>query len=268
LSVPPRRRVSFAALTESAGLPVTDEGYAMIGARYAYAARLARARRVLEIACGSGIGLGVIAGRARFVVGADLDAELLASAGRHYRSRVPLVRLSAESLPFATGSFDLVLLYEASYYVPDLERAFDEMARVLGPGGQLVVVTANPERADFIRSPHSHRYYSADELRSALERRGLEAAIEGAYPVSEDGGGRSWTSVVRRVLEGLHLIPRTLRGRALLKRLVNRSLVRLPAEIPATGAVEAARAAIPAGPASGYKVLYATGTRLRPESGA
>lgn len=239
----------------------------MIATRYHFAAELARAKRVLELACGSGQGLGLVARSAARLVGGDVSAPLLRHARAHYGGRVPLVRLSAEALPFADGVFDLVLCFEASYYVPRMDLAFDEIARVVSGGGTVAFVNANPERPDFIRSPHSVRYHSADDLRGGLGSRGFRVNVEGAFPVAASAGARrpAWLeqrlSLVRRVLERLHLVPRTLRGRARLKRLVYGKLRELPPELPEGFAPVAPRAALAAGPVRDYKVIYVTGRK-------
>ena len=240
----------------------------MMYTRYEYAKRFARGQSVLELGCGAGQGLGLLARDARFVVGGDFSEALLRDAKAHYRDRVPLVRLSADHLPFANGSFDLVLLFEASYYVPDMNRAFDEMARVLRPGGRVIFVNANPDRPDFISSPHSIHYHSADEFRRALESRGFEVAVEGAYPV-QPTGRRGLVSrlagplfgLARQLLELFRLTPRTLRGRARLKRLVNRRLIEVPAELREGFAAVEERVSLPGGRAPGFKVIYVTAQR-------
>lgn len=252
----------FSSLTESTGTGVSREGADMVFSRYAYGARLAAGARVLEVAAGSGQGLGMLASRAARVVGGDIDVGLLARGRRHYGSRVPLVCMDAQGLPFADGSFDLVIFFEALYYVPTPGRALDEVARVLVPGGRAVFVSANPERPDFIRSPRSHTYHSADAFRRELGARGFTVVVEGAYRLAEGGGLVSRVAPpVRRVLEALRLVPRTLEGRARLKRLLFGPLVVLPPEVAPGFGSEADRHVLPPGPAPGYKVLYVTATR-------
>src|ERR1035438_9242994 len=101
--------VPFEEVTEATGLAVTEEAASMIATRYLFAAGFASARSVLEVACGSGIGLGLLAQSAQSVVGCDLNASLLVRAANHYGKRIPLVQLSASDLPFLAESFDLVL---------------------------------------------------------------------------------------------------------------------------------------------------------------
>lgn len=253
---------SFGALTETPGTPVSPEGADMIRTRYEHGARLAEGRRTLEVACGAGVGLPLVAGRADRAVGLDVDPALLRRAART-TSRPELVAGSADALPFAEGAFGAVLFFEASYYVPRVEEALDEVARVLGREGVVGFVNANPERPAFVRSPHSHRYHTADELREALEERGFEVTVEGAFPAGEGGVAGRLASAARRLLEATGLMPRTLEGRARLKRLIHGDLPEVPADLssaPDFGRV-ADRHPVGPGPAPGYKVLYVTGRR-------
>ena len=248
----------FEDITETTGIPVTPEGASMLQTRYAVAAELARGRRVLELGCAAGQGLGLLQHAARSVVGADFSVTLLTSARRHYQHRIPLVRLTAEVLPFRDRSFDVALCFEASYYIPDLGRALDEVVRVLTPGGSVMFVNANPERPDFIASPHSTHYHTADEFRRALEARGMRVTTEGAFPV---GARRSGVTIaLRQALSRLGLVPKTLKGRARLKRLLYGNLPEVPAELPADFAAVAPRVPLGPGPARDFKVIYVTGT--------
>src|SRR6185295_20105654 len=104
--------VDFSRVTEIPGARATREQLAMIQTRYAEAARLADGRRVLEVACGPGRGLGLIARRARVAVGADLTHGLVRQAKEHYRDRLPLLQCDAQALPFVGGSFDVVVVFE------------------------------------------------------------------------------------------------------------------------------------------------------------
>jgi SAM-dependent methyltransferase len=204
--------------------------------------------------------------RARRLVGGDFSAALLADARRQYAGRFPFVRLSAEELPFPTGAFDLVVFFEASYYVPDMNRSFAEIARVLAPGGEVLFANANPERPDFIRSPHSTHYHTADEFRTELERKGFHVHTQAGFPVTPAGGigsrlGGGALRLARRLLEGLGLVPRTLKGRARLKRVLYRRLSATPPELPENFAARRDPAPAPPGPIRGYKVLYVRGEK-------
>ncbi|HWO88532.1 MAG TPA: class I SAM-dependent methyltransferase [Gemmatimonadales bacterium] len=257
----------FEDLTETTGIPLSAEGAEMMYTRYAAGAELARGKRVLEIGCGAGQGLALLSRSAKLVVGGDYSMALLRSGRAHYGDLQRLVRMTAEDLPFREASFDVVLFFEASYYVPRMTSAFDELTRIVAPGGTVLFVNANPERPDFITSPHSTHYHTAAEFRSELERRGFVVSVEGAFPVEPPATGvvaqlkGLALRLARTVLEALHLVPRTLRGRARLKRLVYGKLIEVPAELPEGFAPVAQRAPIGTGPVTSFKVLYVTAVK-------
>jgi hypothetical protein len=130
------------------------------------------------------------------------------------------------------GRFDLILLFEASYYLPCLEGALDEFSRVLALRGTIVVVNANPERPDFIPSPYSRHYHTVDELAVLLTSRGFSVTAEGDFPINSKGLVATAKVKARQMLTWLGMAPRTLTSRAFLKRLVSGPLEVLPSEIP------------------------------------
>lgn len=93
--------------------------------------------RILDAGCGTGNNLAHLAGRGR-AVGVDLSEDAL----RFCRARgVQAARASVLSLPFAAGSFDLLTSFDVLYHrwVADDRAAVSELARVLAPGGLLLV---------------------------------------------------------------------------------------------------------------------------------
>jgi ubiquinone/menaquinone biosynthesis C-methylase UbiE len=257
----PQAVADYSTVTETPGLLVTREALSMMYTRYALARTLAAGGDVLEVACGPGQGLGFIATSARSVVGGDYTESLLQIARRHYRDRVPLVRLDAHRLPFCDATFDLVVLFEAIYYLSDPTTFLGEAARVLRPGGRVLICSANPEWAGFHPSPFSVRYYDADGLRGLLARCGFACELYGAFPASDDSWAERCLVRARRLAARLRLVPRTMAGKAWLKRIVYGPLVPVPAELG-----ESVAAAAPLFPlrdghqARRFRVLYAVGT--------
>lgn len=257
-----KNRHAFGGLTEAPGGRVSREGADMLGSRYAYGAQVGADAKVLEVGCGPGIGLGLLSQAASFVVGADFDPELLHKARETYDASIPLVQLDVQGLPFVDGAFDVVLFYEASYYVSDMDRAFDEIARVIGNDGQAVFVNANPERPGFIPSPLSVHYHTAEDFRSELERRGFSVRVEGAYPVRRGTSRERLGVVARQMARRMGIIPRTLRTRALVKRMFGARLLPVPRELSSWFSRPAERVPInPGQSATHFKVLYVTAVR-------
>jgi len=242
---------SYCAVTEQPGQPASRSQLEMLEARYIWAAEQACGKDVLEAGCGAGIGLPLLADAARSVQAGDVDRENLraakgACAGR---SNITLRHFHAEALPFPDESFDLVLLFEAIYYLTAAERFFEEATRVLRPGGALLIVTANPEWKGFNPSPLKTRYWSAGDLLRALQDGGFAARVEGAFPTTS-----GW---LRRAAVALNLIPRTMRSKAPLKRIFCGALKAVPKCVGGSGLrphldeLDAARS-------RRHRVLYAT----------
>jgi len=254
--------IDYSDVTEAHGNQITREALAMMCTRYVFAARLSDGRDVLEVGCGAGQGLGVLRGRARRVIGADYTHGLLEMARTHYGARVPLTRVDAQRLPFRNGSFDIVVLYEALYYLAQPQAFVAEARRVLRPDGRLVLCTVNREWADFNPSPFSTGYHSAAELRVLLEGGGFNTTLFAAFPAQRATTRDRAVSAVKRFAVAFGLVPKTMRGKRLLKRVFLGRLVSFPPEIHEDMA--AYHEPVPVnggGPVDGYKVVYAIGAR-------
>jgi ubiquinone/menaquinone biosynthesis C-methylase UbiE len=118
--------------------------------RVADAAKIASGDRVLDVGCGTGVLARAAAARVAAdsqVTGLDLNEGMLAVA-RRLRPEIEWRQGDATNLPFADESFDVVMSQFALMYFPDRTAALREMARVLRPGGRLVIAVWGPfERA-------------------------------------------------------------------------------------------------------------------------
>lgn len=110
----------------------------------------------LDVGCGAGQFLVELAERGLDVAGVDL-AEGMVEAASARLSTLGLdgdVRVAnVERLPFPDGRFDLVTALGLVEYLPDPTVALREFARVLAPGGHLVVTAPNPVRLSFLCDP-------------------------------------------------------------------------------------------------------------------
>lgn len=221
----------FAGVTENPGDLITKEALNMITTRYSLAVEHTQDKVVLEIGCGPGVGLGYLAQRARRVVGGDYDANMVRTAQRTYRGRVNVVHLDGQVLPFAENSFDVALLFEAIYYLPDPDKFFQECRRVLKDHGMLILCSVNKCWADFNPSPFSIDYYSAPEISSMFTEHGFQTELFGAFPTTTDSITGKVVSMIKRSAVSLHLIPGSMKSKRWLKRIFYGKLVPLPAEL-------------------------------------
>jgi SAM-dependent methyltransferase len=95
---------------------------------------------ILDNGCGVGLYLQRLTPEARCAIGVEYDDERAHDAGRR---GLAVVCAAGECLPFPPNRFDLVLSHEVLEHVADDRRALEEIARVLAPGGRLVLFVPN-----------------------------------------------------------------------------------------------------------------------------
>uniref|UniRef100_C6E5C8 Malonyl-[acyl-carrier protein] O-methyltransferase n=1 Tax=Geobacter sp. (strain M21) TaxID=443144 RepID=C6E5C8_GEOSM len=142
--------------------------------------------RLLDVGAGTGRLLGRVTELypEASAVGADLAPGMCRAAAENLAGkRVEMVNADAESLPFAAGSFDLVLSTSTYQWLSSLDQAFSEASRVLAPGGLFCFALFGErtlfELRDSYRSAlsggpdRSHSFFSRPEVEEALERVGF-----------------------------------------------------------------------------------------------
>ncbi len=222
----------YTAITELPGAGLTPEQYRRFAQRYALAAGLAKGRRVLEVACGAGSGLSYLSGRAAATVGLDYAAPVLQQAKAI--STLPLVQGDAHRLPFGSACFDLILCFEAIYYLCDFTWLLADSRTVLAPGGLLLICQTNPNWPGFVPGALSYHYPSGPELAHALRAAGFERVqLYGGLPVVEASRRQQIAQRIRRSALRSGLLPLLRPVAAPLLRLAYGAPTPLPAVLNA-----------------------------------
>ena len=95
--------------------------------------------RVVDVGCGTGVSVDYLRHESGLAaIGIDLSSMPLES-GRHCNPDLPLVRGSAEKLPFASASLDGIMAECSLSVIADKDRALAEFNRVLRHGGRIVL---------------------------------------------------------------------------------------------------------------------------------
>lgn len=143
---------------------------------------------LLDIGTGTGRMLELFADRIGHGVGVDLNREMLAiararlDAGGHHHCHVRLGDMYGLGLPDA--SFDAVLFHQVLHYADNPAQALAEGARVLKPGGHMLMVDFAPHDLEFLRTEHAHRRlgFSETEVAGWCEAAGLTSTVCARLP--------------------------------------------------------------------------------------
>lgn len=142
-------------------------------ARYFYALPFVENKTVLDIACGTGYGIGLLRPTAAFITGIDIDPVAAKEAKTECGDKAAVLLGNGLGLPFADNSFDVVTSFETLEHLRKRGRFLAELHRILVPGGVLMLSTPNanytlPVNGKSSNPFHIHEY-TPDELRSELE---------------------------------------------------------------------------------------------------
>jgi ubiquinone/menaquinone biosynthesis C-methylase UbiE len=148
---------------------------------------LAAPARALDVGCGAGHLSFTLAPSVTHLVALDRSAGMLATVAAAAAARglpqIETCQASAESLPFAAGSFDLVCTRYSAHHWTRLPLALEQMHRVLGPAGRLLLIDtlghADPlvdthlQAIELLRDPSHVRNRSTLEWYALLQAAGF-----------------------------------------------------------------------------------------------
>ncbi len=142
----------------------------------------------LDLGTGTGRILELVSSRAARAVGVDMNAEMLALARARIEkaalNHVQVRRGDLFQLPYGERSFDLITLHQVLHYLEDPSAAVAEAARVLKPGGKVVIVDFAPHALEFLREDHQHRRlgFADKEVAQWCKAAGLSLSATRAFP--------------------------------------------------------------------------------------
>ncbi len=168
---------------------------------------------MIDLGTGTGRVLEIFAPVARRAIGFDVNHEMLTVARTNLAgaalSHCQVRHGDLFGLPAGTGPADLVTLHQVLHYLDDPAGAVVEAARLVAPGGRLLIVDFLSHDFDFLRSQHAHRRlgFSPQEVAGWCRQAGLRAGPPQTLP--PEGPGLTvalWCAQAARVVRPAQLV--------------------------------------------------------------
>ena len=148
---------------------------------------------VADLGCGTGPLTATLAPFVRRVIAVDASAPMLTAARRRLDGmpNVDIRQGELEALPIDRASADVAVMSLVLHYIAEPPRALGEGARVLRPGGRLVIVDMMPHDRDEYRQQMGHVWqgFSAEQMVDWLSTAGFARVRYTALPVDPDVKG-------------------------------------------------------------------------------
>ena len=153
-------------------------------------------RSLLDLGTGTGRMLELFGPEIERGLGLDLSHDMLALA-RARLDRAGLRHCSVRQgdiydLAVPKDSFDVVIIHQVLHFLDDSARAIAEAARVLRPGGRLLVVDFAPHDLEFLRDEHAHRRlgFAPETVTQWLTAAGLDVLRQQSLAPEQNSGGK------------------------------------------------------------------------------
>jgi ubiquinone/menaquinone biosynthesis C-methylase UbiE len=153
-------------------------------------------RSLLDLGTGTGRMLELFGPEIERGLGLDLSLDMLLLA-RDRLERAGLKNCSVRQgdiydLPLTNDSFDVVILHQVLHFLDDGARALHEAARVLRPGGRLLVVDFAPHEQEFLREQFAHRRlgFAPETVTQWITASGLEPVLHKSLTPEQGSEGK------------------------------------------------------------------------------
>lgn len=140
-------------------------------------------RNLVDLGTGTGRMLQLLAPRAQRTVGLDASHAMLSVARANLEKAglrgIELRQGDIYAPPFPRNTFDLVVIHQVLHYLDDPARAIREAARLVAPGGRILVVDFAPHNLEFLREAQAHRRlgFAPTQVAGWLDEAGLDCTL-------------------------------------------------------------------------------------------
>jgi ArsR family transcriptional regulator len=149
--------------------------------------------RIADLGCGTGALSAALSPFVREIIAVDASAAMLAAARRRLdgATNVDIRQGELEALPLDAAHADAAVMSLVLHYIAEPAKALGEAARVLRPGGRLVVIDMMPHDRDEYRQQMGHVWqgFSAEQMTEWLSAAGFDHVRYAPLPVDSSAQG-------------------------------------------------------------------------------
>lgn len=220
-------------ITEVSGVLASKRQLSILRARYEWALAKISNLRVLEVACGAGVALNGMSRVAKYLEAWDIDETNVLVARKNATDTNAVVHQKSitELKNIDENSYDVIIAFECVYYFDDMDVFARDCYNALSNGGRLLISSVNPEWHSFNPSPYCVKYFNVNELKSLMESKGFHASSMCAFYDNPTSAIQKIKKLIKKIAVTYGLIPKTMIGKQLLKRIFFGKLSPIPVDI-------------------------------------
>ncbi|QWE12829.1 bifunctional 2-polyprenyl-6-hydroxyphenol methylase/3-demethylubiquinol 3-O-methyltransferase UbiG [Polynucleobacter sp. AP-Titi-500A-B4] len=224
-----KKNTNFTEVTEFPDELVTQQQIDRFVQRYFWSVEYCKGKTILEVACGSGPGLPLIASVAKQVFALDIDKNLL-SVAKKYNPNIVFFNDDIESHDFRGAKYDVIMIHEAIYYFEDPIGLLKRLKEILHPNGVILISSVNPSIEGFNKSQFSKNYLDISAYINAANELDMKLTVSGGFELAALNKNLSFKfrQKLKKLASSFGLIPKSMRGKRILKRIFFGRLSKMP----------------------------------------
>lgn len=252
----------YSIVTEVSGEKVSNEQIFRMRHRYSWAADFCTDKNVFELACGSGQGISILlSAKPKSLTVSDIMESFIQNIQHKYGTEVIASSEPYEKIKFKDNALDVIIIFEAIYYLDNVEQFLQFCRKKLKKGGELLIVTTNKDLYDFTPSEFSRKYLGVCELQEQLSTLSFNTQFYGFFKIEKFSLYNCCVRPIKFFATKFNLIPRTMNGKEFIKSLVFGKLVEMPGKLESIIELAQMSEVSARKPCKSHKVIYCRATK-------
>ena len=210
--------MTYVHLTEIPDEQIPIEQLQRVEQRYSFSSKFTKNKDVLEIGCGPGLGSKLILENAKSYLGIDIDHDLINIAKQNNPKTEFIASNVVNFFSNNDNKYDFIIIYEAIYYIEDLQKLFLEIYDNLRNDGQLLICTANKNLLDFNPSPKTYIYPDIQSINLMCKNNFKIIGSYGGIKLDNVGIRQKILRPIKFLASKMSLIPKSMKNKKLLKK--------------------------------------------------